>query len=71
MPYSLRAKLDGFVGACGGGRRERNVKKGDLLLTLDGRDIRAQLDQARAQLAFRRTISARRDPEAARIRRQN
>jgi HlyD family secretion protein len=30
----------------------KNVKKGDLLLTLDGRDIRAQLDQARAQLAL-------------------
>jgi HlyD family secretion protein len=50
VPYSLRAKFDGFVDqviAVEG----KNVKKGDLLLTLDDRDVRAQLDQARAQLA--------------------
>lgn len=49
-PYSLRAKFDGFVDrviAVEG----RNVKAGELLLTLDDRDMRAQLDQARAQLA--------------------
>lgn len=49
-PYSLRAKFDGFVDrviAVEG----TNVKAGELLLTLDDRDIRAQLDQARAQLA--------------------
>jgi HlyD family secretion protein len=50
VPYSLRAKFDGFVDrviAVEG----KNVKKGDLLATLDDRDVRAQLDQARAQLA--------------------
>lgn len=50
MPYSLRAKFDGFVDhviATEG----KNVKKGDPLLTINDRDIRAQLDQARAQLA--------------------
>ena len=49
-PYSLRAKFDGFVDrviAVEG----KNVKKGELLLTLNDRDIRAQLNQARAQLA--------------------
>ena len=49
-PYSLRAKFDGFVDrviAADG----KNVKKGELLLTLNDRDIRAQLNQARAQLA--------------------
>jgi HlyD family secretion protein len=48
-PYSLRAKFDGFVDrviAVEG----TNVKAGELLLTLDDRDMRAQLDQARAQL---------------------
>jgi HlyD family secretion protein len=50
MPYSLRAKFDGFVDhviAAEG----KNVKKGDFLLTMDDRDVRAQLDQARSQLA--------------------
>jgi HlyD family secretion protein len=49
-PYSLRAKFDGFVDrviAVEG----TNVRAGELLLTLDDRDMRAQLDQARAQLA--------------------
>ena len=49
-PYSLRAKFDGFVDrviAVEG----KTVKKGDLLATLNDRDIRSQLDQARAQLA--------------------
>jgi len=49
-PYSLRTKFDGFVDrviAVEG----KNVKAGELLLTLDDRDIRAQLDQVRAQLA--------------------
>src|ERR1700726_1409646 len=50
IPYSLRAKFDGFVDRVIAAEG-RNVKKGDLLLTLDDRDIRAQLDQARAQLA--------------------
>src|SRR5207245_529428 len=51
MPYSLRAKFDGFVERVVE-TEGKNVKKGDLLLTLDGRDIRAQLEQARAQLAL-------------------
>src|SRR5690242_3390841 len=50
MPYSLRAKFDGFVDRVIAAEG-KNVKKGDLLLTLDARAIRAQLDQARAQLA--------------------
>lgn len=50
MPYSLRAKFDGFVDRVIAAEG-KNVKKGELLLTLNDRDIRAQLDQARAQLA--------------------
>jgi HlyD family secretion protein len=49
-PYSLRAKFDGFVDRVIAAEG-KNVKKGDLLVTLNDRDIRAQLDQARAQLA--------------------
>jgi HlyD family secretion protein len=50
VPYSLRAKFDGFVERVIAAEG-KNVKKGELLLTLDARAIRAQLDQARAQLA--------------------
>jgi HlyD family secretion protein len=50
MPYSLRAKFDGFVDRVIAAEG-KNVNKGDLLLTLNDRDIRSQLDQARAQLA--------------------
>ena len=50
-PYSLRAKFDGFVDRVVASEG-KNVKKGELLLTLDDRDIRAQRDQARAQLAL-------------------
>ena len=50
MPFSMRAKFDGFVNRVIAAEG-KNVKKGDLLVTLDDRDIRAQLDQARAQLA--------------------
>lgn len=49
-PYSLRAKFDGFVNRVIAAEG-KNVKKGDLLLTMNDRDILAQLDQARAQLA--------------------
>jgi HlyD family secretion protein len=49
-PYSLRAKFDGFVDRVIAAEG-KNAKKGDLLLTMNDRDIRAQLDQARAQLA--------------------
>lgn len=49
-PYSLRAKFDGFVERVIAAEG-KNVKKGDSLLTMDDRDIHAQLDQARAQLA--------------------
>src|SRR4029077_10339773 len=51
MPYSLRAKFDGFVNRVVAAEG-KNVKKGDLLVTMDDSDIRAQLDQARAQLAL-------------------
>lgn len=50
IPYSLRAKFDGFVDRVIAAEGKA-VKKGELLLTLDGRAIRSQLDQARAQLA--------------------
>lgn len=50
VPYSLRAKFDGFVERVIAAEG-KNVKKGELLLTLDAQAIRAQLDQARAQLA--------------------
>jgi HlyD family secretion protein len=50
IPYSLRAKFDGFVDRVIAAEG-KNVKKGELLLTLDARAIRSQLDQARAQLA--------------------
>jgi HlyD family secretion protein len=50
MPYSLRAKFDGFVDRVIAAEG-MNVRRGDLLLTIDDRDVRAQLDQARAQLA--------------------
>jgi HlyD family secretion protein len=49
-PYSLRAKFDGFVDRVIAAEG-KNVKKGDLLVTLNDRDIRSQLNQARAQLA--------------------
>jgi len=48
--YSLRAKFDGFVERVVAAEG-KNAKKGDLLLTLNDRDILAQLAQARAQLA--------------------
>jgi HlyD family secretion protein len=50
-PSSLRAKFDGFVDRVVAAEG-KNVKKGEVLLSLDDRDIRAQLDQARAQLAL-------------------
>jgi HlyD family secretion protein len=50
IPYSLRAKFDGFVDRVIAAEG-KNVKKGELLLTIDARAIRSQLDQARAQLA--------------------
>jgi len=50
IPYSLRAKFDGFVDRVIAAEG-KNVKKGELLLTLDALAIRSQLDQARAQLA--------------------
>ena len=48
-PYSLRAKFDSFVDRVIAAEG-KNVKKGDLLVTLNDRDIRSQLNQARAQL---------------------
>jgi HlyD family secretion protein len=50
VPYSLRAKFDDFVDRVIAAEG-KNVKKGELLLTLNARAIRSQLDQARAQLA--------------------
>ena len=48
-PYSLRAKFDGFANAVPVAENQ-NVKAGQLLLTMDDTDARAQLDQVRAQL---------------------
>lgn len=49
-PYALRAKFDGFVTALPATEGEK-VKAGQLLVTMDDSDLRAQLDQERAQLA--------------------
>src|SRR5262249_49209688 len=49
-PYSLRARFDGFVDkvmAIDG----QKVRAGQLLLTLNDNEVRAQLDDAKAQLA--------------------
>src|SRR3990170_2180824 len=50
VPHTLRARYDGFVSrvvAVEG----KTVRSGELLLTLDDTQVRAQLEQARAQLA--------------------
>ena len=49
-PYALRAKFDGFATAVPAIEGHR-VRTGELLVTLDDSDLRAQLDQERAQLA--------------------
>jgi HlyD family secretion protein len=49
-PYALRAKFDGFVTAAPVTEGSA-VGAGQLLVTLDDSEIRAQLDQERAQLA--------------------
>jgi HlyD family secretion protein len=49
-PYALRAKFDGFVTAVPATEGHR-VRTGELLVTMDDSDLRAQLDQERAQLA--------------------
>src|ERR1700733_2452922 len=49
-PYSLRAKFDGFVDRVSAAENQ-NVQAGQVLLTMDDRSVRAELDQTRAQLA--------------------
>src|SRR5579871_3563316 len=49
-PYALRAKFDGFVTAVAA-TEGHTVRPGELLVTMDDSDLRAQLDQQRAQLA--------------------
>src|SRR5580698_9286415 len=49
-PYALRAKFDGFVTAVPASEG-RTVRSGELLVTMDDSDLRAQLDQQRAQVA--------------------
>jgi HlyD family secretion protein len=49
-PYDLRAKFDGFVDRVLVAEGQ-TVKAGQLLAVLNDGDVRAQLDQARAQLA--------------------
>jgi HlyD family secretion protein len=48
--YALRAKFDGFVNQVGSTEGQA-VRADQLLLSMDDKDIQAQLDQARAQLA--------------------
>src|SRR5580693_9787051 len=49
-PYALRAKFDAFVTAVPAVEGSA-VRPGELLVTLDDSELRAQLDQERAQLA--------------------
>jgi HlyD family secretion protein len=49
-PYALRAKFDAFVTAVPAAEGSA-VRPGELLVALDDSDLRAQLDQERAQLA--------------------
>src|SRR5579872_5366170 len=48
-PYSLRAKFDGFVDGVTA-TEGQSVRAGQVLLTLNDKEIQAELDQARAQL---------------------
>jgi HlyD family secretion protein len=48
-PYALRARFDGFVDRVLASEGQ-TVKAGQLLVVLNDADVRAQLDQARAQL---------------------
>ena len=70
-PYSLRARFDGFVNHVGVTEGQK-VRAGQLLLSLDDNDVRAQLDQAKAQLAseqdeLRAATSGGRPDQAARL----
>lgn len=49
-PSTLRARFDGFVSRVVA-TEGQSVRRGELLLTLDDTQMRAQLEQARAQLA--------------------
>ena len=49
-PFPMRAKFDGFVEQVVASEGQ-TVKSGQLLLVMDDRDVRAQLAEARAQLA--------------------
>lgn len=70
-PFPLRAKFDGFVEQVVA-TEGQTVKSGQLLLVMDDRDVRAQLDEARAQLAqqqddLRAAQAGGRPDQAARI----
>ncbi len=70
-PYSLRARFDGFVEHVAATEGQK-VQRGQLLLTLDDKDVRAQLDQAKAQLAseqddLRAAEAGGRSDQAARL----
>jgi len=70
-PYSLRAKFDGFVSRVSAVEGQM-VTPGKELAVLDDGDIRAQLDQARAQLAseeedLRAAQAGGRPDQAARV----
>lgn len=49
-PGTLRARFDGFISSVVA-VEGKNVRQGELLMTLDDTQVRAQLEQARAQLA--------------------
>src|SRR6202521_255492 len=70
-PYSLRAKFDGFVNRVLVAEGQ-TVRAGQLLAVLEDGDVRAQLDQARAQLAseeddLRAAQAGGRPDQAARV----
>src|SRR5262245_35869523 len=49
-PSTLRARFDGFVSRVMA-TEGKNVRRGELLLTMDDTQVRAQLEQARAELS--------------------
>src|SRR5882724_3330832 len=49
-PGTLRARFDGFISRVVA-TEGQSVRQGELLLTLDDTQVRAQLEQARAELA--------------------
>src|SRR5438105_8378120 len=70
-PYSLRARFDGFVDRVVAVEGQK-VRAGRVLLVLNAKDVRAQLDQTKAQLAseednLRAAMAGGRADQAARL----